>query len=213
MARAKKSSNKPAARAAAKKPGKPTVKPTRSAGRAVVKAAGPAARKPAARKPAGEQPAGKQGTGKRSPSRRSAGTAPEVDPVDEILEILACPPSTADQMSEVCEDGLEAIQDNLPHVAAAELVWRERPEHAELGSAITALIEELQRHAQVLALIHERLYPLAQDQAEHEDLDLAEVIERIRPLLEHHAHDHGDGHDHDYDHGDGGDHGHVHDDN
>lgn len=181
MARAKKPAKKAAAKA--KK-----AAPKKAAAKAAPKKKKPAA-KPAKRAKAAAQD---EGDGEQA--------------IVEILEVLACPPSTADEMCEVCEDGIEAVQESLPHVAAAELVWRERPERAELAGAVTQLIEELQRHAQTLGQIYERLYPLSQDQDEHEDLDPAEVLERIRPLLEHHmamedaASHHSHGHDHDHDH-------------
>jgi hypothetical protein len=222
MARAKPSKKKPAPKKASKPAAK---KPVKAAAKA----------KSAAKKPAkkGAKKVTKTAKARKvQPIRATEAEILEVEyeddeddedgddggSLDEILEVLACPPGTADQLCEVCEEGLESIQRNLPHVAAAELVWRERPERAELAAGITALIEELQRHAQALGDLYDRLYPHAQDDAEHEDLDPAEVLDRIRPLLEHHAkmegaehtHDHGPGgHDHDHDRHEHADHEHA----
>lgn len=135
------------------------------------------------------------GKRKATKAKAKAKAAPAIEVEDltdddsaaEMLDILTCPTATADLMCEICEHGIEVVRDVLPHVAAAELVWRGSPEQSELAGLFTSLIEELDRHSEVLGALYDRLQPLVEADAEHGDLDVAEVLVRMKPLLEHHA--------------------------
>ncbi len=100
-----------------------------------------------------------------------------------MLQTLACPTSTADRLSELCEAAVLRTKEDLSGIAAADLVWRKRPEREAVSVAIQGLANELQRHGEVMVALYEQLRNIAEDEADHGDLEIPDVIERLRPLL------------------------------
>jgi hypothetical protein len=100
-----------------------------------------------------------------------------------MLQTLACPTSTADRLCEVCEGAIHAVKEDLTGIGAAELVWRNRPDREPLGTAVQSLATELARHAEVMLAIYDRLRSIADDETDHADLELEDVMGRLKPML------------------------------
>lgn len=132
----------------------------------------------------------KTATKKRVPKRAAKPEAPRDDDGDEepsdtelMLQTLACPSSTADRLSEVCEGAVARIKEDLTGIAAAELVWRKRPERDAIATAVTSLASELERHAEVMLGLYDQFRAIAEDESDHTDLELPDVLERLQPLI------------------------------
>lgn len=164
MARAK-TKKAPARKAPAPKTAKGAGKPSKAK---ATKPARPTKGKPAAAREADE-----------------AAEVQEAEPSDTelMLQTLACPTSTADRLSELCEAAVLRVKEDLTGIAAAELVWRKRPEREAVSVAIQGLATELERHGEVMVALYDQLRNIAEDESDHGDLEIPDVIERLRPLL------------------------------
>lgn len=100
-----------------------------------------------------------------------------------MLQTLACPTSTAERLAEICHDAVMRVKEDLTGIAAAELVWRKRPEREAVATAVQGLAGELERHGEVMLALFEQLRAIAEDDADHGDLEIADVIERLKPLI------------------------------
>jgi hypothetical protein len=100
-----------------------------------------------------------------------------------MLQTLSCPTATADRLAEISANAVDALQDDLAGIGAAQAVWSDRPGREALGAAVDALAAEIGRHVQTMIAIYEQLRAIADDESDHGDLDAAEVMERLRPLL------------------------------
>ena len=121
---------------------------------------------------------------KAAPAKRAVRTE-DAEPSDTelMLQTLACPTSTADRLSELCEAAVLRTKEDLSGIAAADLVWRKRPEREAVSVAIQGLANELQRHGEVMVALYDQLRNIAEDESDHGDLEIPDVIERLRPLL------------------------------
>jgi hypothetical protein len=110
---------------------------------------------------------------------------PDVEPSDTelMLQALSCPTSTADRLSEVCEASVLRVKEDLTGIAAAELVWRARPEGVALATAVQQLAAEFERHAAVMLSIYDQMRVIAENDDDHNDLEIPDVIDRLRPLI------------------------------
>ncbi len=109
---------------------------------------------------------------------------PEPSDTELMLQTLACPTSTADRLSEICESAVLRVKDDLTGIEAATLVWRGRPEREAVGVAAQGLQAELERHATVMLALYDQFRSIAEDDADHNDLDLGDVVARLKPLLD-----------------------------
>ncbi len=109
---------------------------------------------------------------------------PEPTGTELVLQTLACPTSTADRLSEICESAVLRIKDDLTGIEAATLVWKNRPEREGVGAAAQGLQAELERHATVMLALYDALRAIAEDDDDHDDLELADVVARLKPLLD-----------------------------
>ncbi len=100
-----------------------------------------------------------------------------------MLQTLACPVSTAERLAEICEHAVLRVKQDLTGIAAAELVWRKRPEREAVAVAVQGLATELERHGEVMIALYEQLRAIAEDDGEHGDLEIPDVIDRLKPLL------------------------------
>ncbi len=100
-----------------------------------------------------------------------------------MLQTLSCPVSTAERLAEICEDAVMRVKQDLTGIAAAELVWRKRPEREAVAVAVQGLATELERHGEVMVSLHEQLRAIAEDDSDHGDLEIPDVIDRLKPLL------------------------------
>lgn len=101
-----------------------------------------------------------------------------------MLQTLACPVSTAERLAEICEDAVLRVKQDLAAIAAAALVWRKRPEREAVAVAVEGLATELERHGAVMVALYEQLCAIAEDDSDHGDLEIPDVIERLKPLLD-----------------------------
>lgn len=124
-------------------------------------------------------------TAKAKPAKRAEAEEAEHEPtgLELMLQTLSCPTATADRLCEVCEDSVQRVKDELTGIGAAELVWRGRPEREALGAAAHSLANELERHAEVMIALYDQLAALADDESDHRDLELDDVMERLRPMI------------------------------
>lgn len=175
------SGNKPKAKS--KTPAKPAPK-AKAAPKRTAKAVAKAAPKTAARAKKAARPAKAAKAAKVAPAG-SAGGEGESEPTDTelMLQTLACPTATADRLSEICEAAVMGIREDLTGIAASEAVWRDRPAYAGLASAIAGVARALEQHAEILLELYDQLRPIAESEGKHDDLEIAEVVERLRPLL------------------------------
>lgn len=100
-----------------------------------------------------------------------------------MLQTLACPTSTADRLAEVCEGAIHSVKEDLTGIGAAELVWRLRPDREPLGTAVQSLAHELERHAEVMLGLYDQFRAIADDESDHADLELEDVMARLKPML------------------------------
>jgi hypothetical protein len=122
---------------------------------------------------------------------KSKAKAKRAEPEDEgepsdtelMLQTLACPSSTAERLAEICQDAVMRVKQDLTGIAAAELVWRKRPEREAVAVAVQGLATELERHGEVMVALYEQLRAIAEDDADHGDLEIPDVIDRLKPLL------------------------------
>ncbi|CAN5902740.1 hypothetical protein BH11MYX3_BH11MYX3_15880 [soil metagenome] len=101
-----------------------------------------------------------------------------------VLQTLACPTSTADRLSEICESAVLRVKDDLTGIEAATLVGRGRPEREAVGVAAQGLQAELERHATVMLALYDAFRSIAETDDDHDDLELADVVARLKPLLD-----------------------------
>ena len=132
-----------------------------------------------------QTPAPKKAKAAKAKPRLEKDEQPDVEPSDTelMLQALSCPTSTADRLSEVCEASVLRVKEDLTGIAAAELVWRARPERAALASAVQQLAAEFERHAAVMLSIYDQMRLIAEDESDHNDLEVPDVIDRLRPLI------------------------------
>jgi hypothetical protein len=125
---------------------------------------------------------------------RTNGKAKHVAPVDDdddsepsdtelMLQTLACPVQTAERLAEICQDAVMRVKQDLTGIAAAELVWRKRPEREAVAVAVQGLATELERHGEVMVALFDQLRAIAEDDGDHGDLEIPDVIDRLKPLL------------------------------
>jgi len=109
----------------------------------------------------------------------------EAEPSDTelMLQTLACPTSTAERLAEICHDAVMRVKQDLTGIAAAELVWRKRPEREAVATAVQGLATELERHGEVMLALFDQLRAIAEDDGDHGDLEISDVIARLKPLL------------------------------
>jgi hypothetical protein len=100
-----------------------------------------------------------------------------------MLQTLACPTSTAERLAEICQDAVMRVKQDLTGIAAAELVWRKRPEREAVATAVQGLATELERHGEVMVALFDQLRAIAEDDSDHGDLEIPDVIDRLKPLL------------------------------
>ena len=100
-----------------------------------------------------------------------------------MLQTLGCPTATADRLAEVCEATVQRMKEDLTGIAAAELVWRKRPEREAVAVAVQGLASELERHAEVMLALYDQFRQIAENDADHSDLEIEDVVDRLRPLL------------------------------
>lgn len=130
---------------------------------------------------------------KASPKRKAApksgphhgASSDEAEPSDTelMLQTLSCPVATAERLAEICYDAVMRVKEDLTGIAAAELVWRKRPEREAVATAVQGLASELERHGEVMLALFEQLRTIAEDDADHGDLEIADVVARLRPLV------------------------------
>jgi len=127
---------------------------------------------------------------RKQPAPRKAAKAREADEdrepsdIELMLQTLSCPTMTAERLCEVCAGSIEMVKDDLNGIAAAELVWRERPDRPALASAVQRLAGELERHAETMLALYDEMRGLADDEADHADLEIADVMARLRPMVD-----------------------------
>lgn len=100
-----------------------------------------------------------------------------------MLQTLACPVQTAERLAEICQDAVMRVKQDLTGIAAAELVWRKRPEREAVAVAVQGLATELERHGEVMVALFDQLRAIALDDGDHGDLEIPDVIDRLKPLL------------------------------
>jgi hypothetical protein len=100
-----------------------------------------------------------------------------------MLQTLACPVQTAERLAEICQDAVMRVKQDLTGIAAAELVWRKRPEREAVAVAVQGLATELERHGEVMVALFDQLRAIAEDDGDHGDLEIPDVIDRLKPLL------------------------------
>jgi hypothetical protein len=119
------------------------------------------------------------------PKRAAVEDDDEHEPSDAelMLQTLSCPTATADRLAEICAGSVDALHDELGGISAAQLVWRDRPDRQAIGAAVEALVAEIERHAATMLAVYDQLRAVADDESDHDDLQVAEVMERLRPML------------------------------
>lgn len=143
----------------------------------------PVAKKAAARPKAKPQPKQKTKPKTKPVARRDEEEEGEPSDTELMLQTLACPISTAERLAEICHDAVRRVKEDLAGIEAAALVWRKRPEREAVATAVQSLAGELERHAEVMLALFEQLRAIALDDADHGDLEIADVVERLKPLL------------------------------
>lgn len=141
-------------------------------------------KKPVAKKAKPKAKAKAKGNGKL-PAKRAAVEDDDSEPSDTelMLQTLACPVQTAERLAEICQDAVMRVKQDLTGIAAAELVWRKRPEREAVAIAVQGLATELERHGEVMVALGEQLRAIAEDDSDHGDLEIPDVIDRLKPLL------------------------------
>ncbi len=113
----------------------------------------------------------------------------EVEAVAELVSLVACPRSAVNELALACENTLDSMDMAAGFARFTSAAWSERPgEFGVLDVISRDLVEALERQANVIGAILDRLAPLAGDpdgeeEDDHSDLDPAEVLARLRPLL------------------------------
>jgi len=140
-------------------------------------------KKPAAKK---AKPKAKAKANGKAPAKRAAPARDDdSEPSDTelMLQTLACPVQTAERLAEICQDAVMRVKQDLTGIAAAELVWRKRPEREAVAVAVQGLATELERHGEVMVALFDQLRAIAEDDGDHGDLEIPDVIDRLKPLL------------------------------
>lgn len=101
-----------------------------------------------------------------------------------ILETVTCPTTTAQRVSDICNQVVEDAIMSFKFLNTAELVWRVEPAQTELHGIVEDLRTELERNLAVIVPLLERVTSVLAEEKDHEDLDSEEVVRRIAPMLE-----------------------------
>lgn len=142
-------------------------------------------KKPVAKKAKVKAKAKAKAPPRKKPAAPPAAEEGEDEPSDTelMLQTLACPRSTAERLAEICHDAVMRVKQDLTGIAAADLVWRKRPEREAVATAVQGLATELERHGDVMLALFDQLRAIAEDDADHGDLEIPDVIERLKPLI------------------------------
>lgn len=126
--------------------------------------------------------------GKAAPATKHVQDS-EVEAVAELVSLVACPRSAVNELALACENTLDSMDMAAGFARFTSAAWSERPgEFGVLDAISRDLVEALERQANTIGAILDRLAPLAGDpdgeeEDDHSDLDPAEVLARLRPLL------------------------------
>ncbi len=100
-----------------------------------------------------------------------------------ILDDVRCPTSTAQRLSEICNQVIEDALMSFKFLNTANLVWRVEPARTELHGIIEDMRNELERHLAVMVPLLDRAEAVLEEETEHEDLEPEEVVRRLDSML------------------------------
>ena len=140
----------------------------------------------AQKKRTAKKTAAKKSAAKKKPAKKSKPEDNAVAAVSELISVLACPKSAVNELALSCEHVLDQMDVSCGFARFTATAWANRPGlYAEIDPIARELINEYERHAEILGRLLDRLAPLAEEDehADHEDLDPHDVLERVQPML------------------------------